>query len=282
MFPTQLIGVISALGSAAVWGSGDFAGGVASRRNAPVFVLMLSSITGLAVLAGAALLLQDSLPTRSAVVWSALAGLSGGLGLTAFYRALATGPAAVVAPTSAVVGATVPVFVGFALKGLPEPVQVAALLLGLAGIGLVSSGADGGRTGSSDAFLLSVLAGLGFGGFFACIAQVERGSFFFPLAVTRVSELAVAAALYLVQKRRLPPQTLHPLPFAVGLLDAGGNVLYLTALQFIRLDIAAVIASMYPGATVLLAGTIQHERISRRQFLGIGLSLAAVGLIAVA
>jgi len=275
------IGLIAALGSAAFWGSGDFAGGVASRRNAPVFVLILSSLSGLMVLAAAAIVQGDPVPPTSSILWATLAGLCGGLGLTVFYRALATGPAAVAAPTAAVVGAVVPLLVGLVQEGPTRTGQLLALLLGLAGIALVSWTPGRRKPASSGAFLLSIFGGLGFGAFFVCIAQVDRGYLFVPLAVTRVAELGVACVLFLVQRRSLPAQTVHGLPFIVGLLDAGGNVFYLTAVQFIRLDIAAVIASMYPGATVLLASTLQHEHIARLQVVGIVLSLAAVALIAV-
>lgn len=282
MIPAQLLGVLSAMASAVIWGTGDYAGGYASRRNAPVFVLMLASLSGLIAFGALATLTGETIPDLATIAWSFLAGLAGGLGLTVFYRALSVGPAALVAPTAAVVGAGIPVVFAFFDKGLPAPGPLAGLLLGLMGIWLVSSGADRGASASRTSLRLAVAAGLGFGSFFVFISRIGSGSLFIPLVVTRIAELGLAAILFRVQRSSLPPQRLRGLPFAVGLLDAGGNVFYLLSLQVLRLDIAAVIASMYPGFTVLLARELQKEQIERLQTAGIALCLAAVGLIALA
>lgn len=281
MVPVQLLGLLSALASAVVWGTGDFAGGHASRRNHPLFVLMLGSLSGLAVFSVAALVIGQPASTTSDLLWAALAGLAGGAGLTFFYEALSTGPAALVAPSAAVVGAAVPVVVSLLREGLPVPGQLVGLLLGLAGIWLVSSVPGGRREASPRSLRLALLAGLGFGGFFVLIAQVERGTILVPMAVTRVVEFGLAACLFLIRRHSLPPQPIRALPFVTGVLDAGGNVFYLLAIQYIRLDVAAVVSSMYPGTTVLLARAIQHERTSRLQGLGIVVCLAAVALIAI-
>jgi drug/metabolite transporter (DMT)-like permease len=282
VIPAQLLGILSAMASAVVWGSGDFAGGYASRRNAPVFVLMLASLSGLIAFGALAALTAEPIPDAATIMWSFLAGLAGGLGLVAFYRALAVGPAALVAPTAAVVGAGIPVVFAFLHEGLPAPTQLAGLALGLVGIWLVSSGANRTASASRSSLWLAVAAGLGFGSFFVLISRISPGSLFVPLGVTRVAELGLAASLFLVQRRSLPPQPLRALPFAVGLLDAGGNIFYLLSVQVLRLDVAAVISSMYPGITVLLAGILQKEQVGRLQMAGIALCLAAVSLIAFA
>lgn len=282
MPPTQLVGLLSAITSALVWGSGDFAGGLAARRNAPSFVLMLASLTGFVILVPAAFLAHEAIPSGLDLLWSALAGISGGVGIAIFYRALAIGPAALVAPTAGVVGAAVPVLVAFLSAGLPKTGQLAGLVLGLAGIGLVSAGSSNEEPTSARPLPLALLAGLAFGGYFIFIAQVGRGAVFAPLAIAKLSALVLAVPLFLFQRRTLPPQSVGPLPFVSGILDAGGNLFYLLAIQYVRLDIAAVISSMYPGTTVLLARAIQHERMSRLQLLGIALCLGAVGLIAAA
>lgn len=280
MIPTQFLGVLSATASAVIWGTGDFAGGYASRRNAPVFVLMLASLAGLIAFGVLAALAGEPIPNITTMVWSLLAGLAGGLGLVVFYRALSVGPAALVAPTAAVVGAGIPVVFAFFEEGLPAPGPLAGLLLGLVGIWLVSSGPVREASNSRSSLRLAVAAGLGFGSFFVFISRIAPGSLFVPLGVTRIAEFGLAATLFFVRRRSLPPQPLRALPLVVGLLDAGGNVFYLLSIQVLRLDIAAVISSMYPGVTVLLARMVQKEQIARLQAIGIALCLAAVGMIA--
>ena len=282
VIPAQWIGILAALASAVVWGTGDFAGGVASRRIAPALVLLLGSLSGLLIFLLAAYLLGEAIPSRLSILWSSLAGLSGGLGLVLFYRALSIGPAALVAPTAAVVGAAVPVVVGTLTEGPPAFGQLLGLLLGLGGIWLVSSGARTRIVASGSPLSLALAAGLGFGGFFVFLAQVDRGHIFVPLAVARACALALSAILFLTRRRTLPAQTITALPFVAGILDAGGNLLYLLSIQTIRLDIAAVISSMYPGTTVLLASVVQHEKLSRLQPFGIALCLLAIAFIAAA
>jgi drug/metabolite transporter (DMT)-like permease len=271
---------VAALASAAVWGTGDFAGGMASRRNRPIHVLLIASLVGFLTLIPLALLRRESLPDPAGIGWSALAGVSGGLGIAVFYRALSTGPAAVVAPTAGVVGASLPVIVGSLLEGLPTAGQMAGLIIGVAGIWLVSRGSDGGSRPPGNPVWLAVAAGLAFGAFFVFIAQVEQGLLFSPLVVAKLAALLLAAVLLRARREPLLPTSVSPLAYAAGVFDAGGNLLYLLAAQFARLDIAAVISSMYPAATVALARAILHERTSRTQALGIAVCLAAAAAIA--
>ena len=280
MLGPEALGILSALTSAIVWGSGDFTGGLAARRMAPVHVLMLASLSGLPILIPAALLAREALPTASGAVWAALAGVSGGLGIAIFYRALSTGPAALVAPTAGVVGAAVPMIVGSVLEGMPTTGQTVGLLLGLGGIWLVSRVADRENASAGSPWVLAFLAGLAFGAFFVFLAQVERGPVFVPLVVAKLSAFALAVLILIAQGRPLRPTTVNFLPFLAGVLDAGGNLFFLLALQYARLDIAAVITSMYPAATVVLARVVLRERASLIQAVGVGLCLIAVGFIA--
>jgi uncharacterized membrane protein len=280
MFGPEALGILSALTSAVIWGSGDFTGGLAARRTQPVHVLMLASLSGLLILIPAALLRREVLLTPSSVLWAALAGVSGGLGIAILYRALSTGPAALVAPTAGVVGAAVPMVVGSVLEGLPTGAQWVGLLLGLSGIWFVSRVADPKNDSAQAPLVLAFLAGLAFGAFFVFMAQVERGPVFVPLVVAKLSAFGLAVLILFVQRRSFRPSAVNHLPFLAGVLDAGGNLFFLLALQYSRLDIAAVISSMYPAATVVLARVVLRERASRMQAVGVGLCLLAVGFIA--
>jgi drug/metabolite transporter (DMT)-like permease len=279
----DLAGMALALLSAAVWGAGDFSGGAATRRSGPFQVLVLSALSGIAGLALVALLRGERLPTPGGALWAGLAGLAGGLALACLYRALAMGPSASVAPTSAVIGAALPVIFGIFTGGLPGVQRLAGFGLALAGIWLVSQGAAAGteaqQAHARRAFLLACLAGLGFGAFFILIAQGEPDLVFTPLIVARGVIFAAALGLLRANRQALAGPASNPLALLAGLLDAGGNVLFLLARQFTRLDVAAVLSSMYPASTVLLSSLLFKEAISRRQWLGVALCLAAIGLI---
>jgi drug/metabolite transporter (DMT)-like permease len=281
MLPADLMGIVLALTSAFVWGSGDFSGGLAARRDNQYKVLALAALSGTAVLLLAAALRGESLPSPTSALWAMLAGASGGLGLAALYRGLSLGHAASVAPTAAVIGAVLPVaFSGF-VEGLPGVTRLAGFALACLGIWLVSQTTPQDMAVSRTSFVLACLAGAGFGGFFIFIAQVERGLVFTPLIVTRCITLSVA--LLLLRMRRLPwgPVTPNPVALVAGVLDAGGNVFYLLAKQFTRLDVAAVLSSLYPASTVLLSCILLKETVTRTQWLGVAVCLAAIVFITI-
>jgi drug/metabolite transporter (DMT)-like permease len=281
MLPADLLGILLALTSACVWGAGDFSGGFASRRNNQFQVLALAALSGIAVLLAAAALRGESLPSPASTLWAMLAGVSGALGLAALYRGLSLGHAASVAPTAAVIGAVLPVaFSGF-VEGLPGMARLAGFALACLGIWLVSQTTPQDIAVSRAGFVLACLAGVGFGGFFIFIAQVERGLVFTPLIVTRCITLCVA--LLLLRMRRLPwgPVTPNPTALVAGVLDAGGNVFYLLAKQFTRLDVAAVLSSLYPASTVLLSCILLKEKVTRTQWFGVAVCLAAIVFITI-
>ncbi len=273
------LGAACALLSAVSWGSGDFTGGYASRRHSQHQVMTMSALSGALALVLLALLRREALPTPTSTLWAMLGGLSGALGIAVFYRALAIGQAAVVAPTAAVLTAAIPVGFSFLTSGAPKPAQLAGFGVALGGIWLVSrSPAENGQL-SRQVFGMAILAGTGFGGFFILVAHIEPGPLFTPLVAARL--MTFLTGLLLLRWRRLPllaPRANPPAALA-GLLDAGGNVFYLLASQLTRLDVAAVLAALYPAATVLLSRVLLKERIARLQWLGLGLCLVAIALI---
>jgi drug/metabolite transporter (DMT)-like permease len=199
--------------------------------------------------------------------------------MAALYRGLSIGRAAIVAPISGVVGAALPVLVSYLLEGSPGAVRIAGMAAGMLGIWFVSKPARADTSRAEGGLLLGILAGMGFGGFFVLVAQVQHGLLFSPLAVAKLSALCAVLLILAQQRRPFPAPGSNPVALLAGLLDAGGNVLYLLAKQLTRLDIAAVLSSMYPAATVILAEFILHEKVSMRQWLGVGLCMTAVALI---
>jgi len=272
------VGVILGLCSALVWGSGDFCGGRAATRHDPFQVLGLAAVAGMVVLGTAALGVGEAVPPGSALLWAAAAGVSGALGIVALYRGLAVGRSATVAPLAAVVAATCPVLYEVAIEGLPRPIQLGGFLLALGGIWLVSQSASH-APASRAGVRLGLLAGLGFGGFLIFIAQTPHGSVFVPLLIARAMMLATAVVVLGTRRTALLPTRPAPIAFLAGVLDSGGNVLYVLAQQHVRLDIAAVLSSLYPVATVVLARVILHERVSGSQWVGAAVCLSAIVLI---
>ncbi|MBN1148929.1 MAG: DMT family transporter [Anaerolineales bacterium] len=284
MLLSHLLGISSALFSATLWGAGDFCGGLASRRMTSFQALVISSGVGSAVLLALALLWGERLPGLDSLLWAALAGVAGLLGLAALFRGLSLGNAAVVSPTAGVIGTALPVVFGAITEGLPSPVQGLGFLLALAGIWLAASSPlpsnDSQSQTRANELSLAVLAGIGFGGFFILVAQVDTGALFAPLAAAKLSSLGLAIAIVHLRGTRTPGFAGNPAALLSGVLDAGANGFYLLATRFTRLDVAVVLSSLYPAGTVLLARWLLKEQVSPSQWLGVLLCVAAIGLIA--
>ncbi len=281
MVPTNIIGIFFAISSAAVWGSGDFSGGQAARKSHQYQVLMLAALSGMVVLAAGAIIGGEGIPPGRSILWAALAGAAGALGMGALYRALSLGHTASVAPTSAITCAAFPVLFGLVTAGLPGLTQLAGFGVAFIGIWLVSRSPAVGEKTFREGMILSFLSGIGFGGFFIFIAQVDKGHVFVPVLVARSITLVIALIMLGVKRLRVPGLASNPTALLAGALDTGGNVFYLLATQFTRLDIAALLSSFYPAMTVILASVILKERVSCLQWAGIALCLVALALMTV-
>jgi drug/metabolite transporter (DMT)-like permease len=271
-------GVVLALCSALVWGSGDFCGGRAARRMDPFQVLALAAVSGIALLGAAAVIASEPLSFDRSLLWGITGGVAGACGIVALYRGLAIGSAATVAPLAAVMAAVLPVVFAIVVHGRPRTAQLAGFVLALAGIWLVARASPRGGESQRGA-RLGLLAGVGFGGFLILLAQVQAGAVYTPVAVARLVMLAVALITLSARRMPFPGVRSNPIALLAGVLDAGGNVLYLLAAQRVRLDIAAVLSSLYPVATVLLARTVTGEAVTRMQWVGAAVCFASVVLI---
>jgi drug/metabolite transporter (DMT)-like permease len=279
VLPADLLGSLSGLLSAVIWGSGDFAGGLASRRISPFQTTFLAALSGIAVLLLCALAWGESLPARTDALWAAAGGLGGAVGIIALYRGLSLGSAALVAPATAVTATLVPVLYQLARRDPPSAGQMAGFAVALLGIWLAAQTTRAGDAPRGRGLWLALFSGCGFGVFFVLIGQVQPGSVFAPLAVARGVTLGLCLVSIWVRGERLPGLRDNPLGLLAGVLDAGGNIFYLLAAQLIRLDVAAVLSSLYPASTVILASVVTHEAINRRQLLGVIFCLAAVVMI---
>ncbi len=264
-----------------MFGGGDFSGGVATRRQHQFQVLALSAIVSIALLGALALLWREAMPSARSVLWAAAAGAAGSLGLAALYRGLSLGNAAIVSPTAGVIGAALPVVFAALTEGLLPPVRMIGFVIAITGIWLVTRVSSEQGPSSHQSLLLATLSGIAFGAFFILIAQVEAGSVFLPLMFAKAAAIGIALALLRLKGLPLPTPCSNPTALVAGLLDASANALYLLASQLTRLDVAVVLTSLYPAGTVLLARVLQKEPISRLQWVGVSLCLAAIALIVV-
>ena len=267
------------LSSAASWGVGDFSGGVATKKANAFVVIAVAHFANVVLLVALALLLHKPLPLMSEIGWALLSGAVNGFALSALYRSLSDGTMSIAAPVSAVLAATVPVIYSAVLQGLPKPVQLAGLILALVGILLLSFPAGG--VGRPKGLLLAALSGLGFGFFFIVMPKATAHSYLWPFAAARFASGFVAFVIVLASRARVAfaGRGLW-IALASGLFDLGGNFFFVAAAHSGRLDIAAVLSSLYPGTTVLLARMLLKERVSRTQELGILVALVAVAMIA--
>jgi drug/metabolite transporter (DMT)-like permease len=276
------VAVLLALASAVVYGASDFLGGLASRRASVFGVVALSQLIGLAAVA---LLLPwlggDVGPADLA--WGAAAGLAGATGLVVFFRALAGGVMSVIAPTTAVTAAAVPVVVG--LLGGDRVGPWAAAGIGLALVAIVLVSAENGlaelRRARATGLGAALLAGLAFGFFFVLLDRTAEDAGLTPLVPARIASVALVLVVVGIGRRSLRVgRTALPLVAVSGVGDMTANALFLLATQAGgQLAIVGVLASLYPVSTVVLAQLVLRERLVRAQVGGLLVAVTAVVLI---
>ncbi len=276
----ELAAVTFGLFAAASWGAGDFNGGLATRQANVLNVIFVSQLIGIILLFAAAIVTAEIVPPLPDLVWGAAAGVSGMIGLSGLYRALAIGRAGIVAPISASVSAVLPVLFSLFTLGLPGLAQVIGFVLAFVSIILVSYSSSTEAT-QANGISLAFLAGIGFGISFICLGQIQSEAVFWPWVAARITSLTMMLIFWRFRRGDGPLIVLPSWPIILaGVLDAAGNVFFLLATQSGRLDIAAVVGAMYPAVTILLARLVLKEYLSRIQSAGIVAALLAVGLIA--
>jgi drug/metabolite transporter (DMT)-like permease len=272
--------VLFGLLSAITWGAGDFGGGLLSRRAPLLTVVWITQAVGIVGALVVALILREPFPPLADIAFAAGAGIFGMAGIAFLYRGLAVGRMGVVAPTTGVVGAAIPVVVGFAIQGVPPPAVIAGIVLAMAAVVLVTR-APGEQADHPSGLKWALAAGIAIGGFNLCIAGLSGEVAFGSLVVMRLTQAVLWPLVILLWRQpwRLPGGVFKWL-ILIGLLDMAGNGAFILATQTGMLAIAAVLASLYPVTTVLLAILVLHERLSRSHVVGIALTALAIALIA--
>jgi drug/metabolite transporter (DMT)-like permease len=280
-----------ALLSAAAYGAGDFFGGLAARRIPPAAVVLRSNVVGLVGLIACLSLVSGEVVARDLGI-GAMGGVAGGIGVLLLYRGLASGVMSVVAPVTAVLAAVLPVVAGLSGGERPAVVAFAGIVLALAAVALLAREPrddDAATHGlASLDLLVAVGAGVGFGVFFIALDATSDDAGLWPIVAGRSASVvffAAVAALWArarVGDHRAVQGTTPWLLVGCGVLDAAANATFLLATQRGLLTLVAVLGSLYPASTLLLARLVLHERLARPQLAGVALAGAAVVLVTAA
>jgi drug/metabolite transporter (DMT)-like permease len=275
------VSVLLSLLAAASYGLGDFNGGVFSKRGGPWAVSLMAQAGGTVLVVLVALVLGGS-PTTTDLGWAFVAGVANGFGTAFLYRGLASGRMGVVAPVSGVGAVLVPVAVGLVTGERPAPLVWIGVLTALPAIWLVSrEPVDGPTVGAGSGLTDGVLAGLGFGTLFAALAQIPEEAGFLPLALNQLVAGFAIVAVAIVLRQDWVPRNRYALGGIIsGALGALATGLFQVATQHGYLTVAAVITSLYPAFTVLLAALVLREHVHRAQAFGLALCAGAVVLVA--
>lgn len=273
--------ILLALSSALVYGVADWCGGRASRFHPSAVVTLVGQVVSLVLIVIAVAVIGTPVPSLATFVWGLGAGAAGAIGLACLYYAFANGAMTVVAPISAVVGAGLPVVVGLATGERPRTIAYIGIAVAIVGVALVS-GAIGRHDRPTPRRIIgyALVAGIGFGVLFVALDRTDSHSGLWPLVAARSSSVPLLIAIVLLTRSRLGSER-RPLrlAFVAGGLDMAANVLYLEAVRGGLLSVVAVISSLYPASTVMLAFLFDRERVNRWQAVGMGAAVAALVMV---
>jgi uncharacterized membrane protein len=312
------------LAAAALWGGGDFSGGMGVKRagggiGAALRVVLMSHAASFAALLLVERVRGDAFPHGAVLAWGVAAGGAGGLSLTAFYTALSRGAMGASAAVSGLLAAAIPAGIGIAQDGSPGLRAVTGFAVAAAAIWLIAAGervhgvetaeeavhehehevADAARRDAQvraerraagrQTMLLAVLAGAGFGVYFFALKMANPAGVVWPMATARMGSLTVCGLMLLGRSLRRWDREKAQVKItgaavrwalAAALLDTSGNLFFIAATRAGRLDVASVLASLYPASTILLAAVTLGERPTKRQAVGMLAAVAAVVMIA--
>jgi drug/metabolite transporter (DMT)-like permease len=277
------LAVLLAATSALAWGAGDFSGGLASKRASPLSVIPISTSAGLLVLAVVATARRAPMVTPHDALFAFLAGVFGAVGTFGLYQALANGKMGIAAPLSAVIANAVALIYGAVTEGLARPVQCLGFLLAILAVWCIARARDTSSPASHESrgwLLSAAISGIGFGLFFSFNAQFTGSDISWAVVEVRLVTLCTVVVMALFS---CPPFSgrlrTWALVLVAGATSAVGDLSYALATRLGRLDVGAVLSSLYPLVTVGLATVILRERLTRGQRAGLALAVSSVVLI---
>lgn len=276
--------IVLALLAALCYGTSDYVGGRASRGISPLTVALAGELTIVPITFAVIPLVEDGSITAAALWWGLLGGVAGSAGVLGLYAALSRGAMTVVAPITGVVAAVLPVVVGVATGERPGPLAVTGIILAIVAVALI-----GGVVGAlhqpvaAATVVLSLVVGALFGLLFVAFAQTGDDAGLWPLLAARLGAAPLLLTAFVVARRRRTVDPINGRVWRVGLLIGSlimlANGLYLVSTRQGLLSIVAVVVSLYPASTVLLASFFDRERSTRPQLAGMVLAAVAVGLV---
>jgi drug/metabolite transporter (DMT)-like permease len=276
------VAIALALVASLSWGFADFVAGLKSRALPILTVMTVSQTVGLVVIGAIVVVRGEGPPGGGFALFAALAAIGGLGGLAAFYRGLAVGAMAVVAPISGL-AAGVPVVFGLLRGERPSALQAAGIAFALAGVALAAREQEAERERSTRTAAgagLALVAAVGFGSFFVAMDRASEGDALWAILVNRVTGVTLLAALCLAFRPALKVARadLGTLA-AIGTLDMAANALYALATRQGLVSVVAVLSSLYPVVVVALAFAILGERVRPSQGVGAVAVLAGVAMI---
>ena len=279
------------LAAAALWGVGDFSGGMGVKTagggvGAALRVVLLSHITSFSILLVILFVRGDAVPSGHFFIWGIAAGIAGGLSLTAFYVAISRGAMGAAAAVSGLLAAAIPAIAAMLLEGTPGWRKGVGFLVAGVAIWMIAAGPSEDKAQNSvqpSTMWLAVAAGAGFGFYFVALKYAGGAGPVWPMAMARMGSISTCGLILLALRgagavritRRVVAWVL-----STALFDTSGNLLFVAATRAGRLDVAAVLASLYPASTILLAAWVLKERPTKRQGWGMVFAAGAVVLIA--
>ncbi|HXP08306.1 MAG TPA: DMT family transporter [Acidobacteriaceae bacterium] len=274
------------LAASAFWGASDFLGGLATRKAHVVMVVAVAHSLSLVLLLVIALATHSPMPPEPFALLGLSAGVFGGLALILYYQALSLGEMGLTTALTGLLTALVPVAYSFFTQGRPKSTQIAGFVLAGAAIALIAY-APAGRPRPL-ALGLATLSGLGFGVFLVVLKVGSTHGVIWQLIYSRMASATLAAGVVVLIVLREQGASLRKqisanrflwVAGSAGVLEATGSLLYMRSASEGRLDVAAVLASLYPVVTIVLAAWFLKERTTSSQALGMALALGAVVLV---
>jgi drug/metabolite transporter (DMT)-like permease len=275
-----VLGVLLALSASLMWGVADYAGGLLTRSREVFSIVLISQLAGLAVIACVVAGRGVGWPGTEAMLPAALAGVLGAFTIVVFYLALSYGPVSIVAPVMAA-SAVIPVVYGLATGERPSGLQLAGLVVTLAGVILVSLTTGHGHARGRRGIGFGILAAVMLGTLLVIYARAADHDAYWAPLVLRLSSIATTIAIVLVRRVRIRvDRRILPVIAAVGALDMLANLAYGVSTTLQLLAITAVLSSLFPFVTVVLAHVHLGERVTRVQRGGSLLMMVGVLVVA--
>jgi uncharacterized membrane protein len=277
-----LFGLFAALG----WGAGDFTGGLASRKTGAYRAVFYGEVIGIVLLLIVVFVAGESLPNQKIWLLSMLAGALGTVGLMFLYHSMTLGMMSLATPVSALLAASLPVLVGIFKEGIPQLLTIIGFGFALFAVWMISQGESGVTNilAHLSDLKLPLLAGIGFGLYFVLMHEATRtGATIWPMVASRSGGMILITVYMLITRAswKVEDSSAWPMITINGILDISGNLFFILAGQTGRLDVAAVLSSLFPGATVMLAWIFLKERLTRNQWIGIASALVAIVLMTI-